>query len=169
MNNKYHLLVVDENPYVVEILLQTLAKDFKITVAATGQEAARLLIQGNRFDCVLTELNLSFFSGLDLTKLIRMSKLSAQTPVVVLSNAPDSATRIECLEQGVDAFLSKPFNPLEVKAKLNALLRRTDASVASFQEQSVPVQRSAESRSFWPQRFRTLASLLGDHSLSHTA
>lgn len=169
MNNKYHLLVVDENPYVVEILLQTLAKDFNITVAATGQEAARLLIQGNRFDCVLTELNLSFFSGLDLTKLIRMSKLSAQTPVVILSNAPDSATRIECLEQGVDAFLSKPFNPLEVKAKLNALLRRADAPVASFQQQYVAVQHPAESRSFWPQRLRTLSSLLSDHSLSHTA
>lgn len=168
MNIKYHLLIVDENPYVVEILLQTLTKDFKVTVATTGQEAARLLIQGNRFDCVLTELNLSFFSGLDLTKLIRMSKLSAQTPVVILSNAPDSATRIECLEQGVDAFLLKPFNPLEVKAKLNALLRRADAPIASFQQLSTPIQHPAESRSFWPQRLRTLSSLLGNHSLSHT-
>ena len=130
MNTNHHLLIVDENPYVVEILVQTLRKDFTITVANTGQEAARLLIQGNRFDCVLTELNLSFFNGLELIKLIRMSRVAAQTPIVILSSVPDSATRIQCLEQGADDFLSKPFNPLEVKAKLHALLRRSEAPEA---------------------------------------
>ncbi len=75
MNSKYQLLLVDENPYVADILKQTLKDDFIITVANTGHEAARLLIQGTRFDCVLTELNLPIFSGLELTKLIRMSKL----------------------------------------------------------------------------------------------
>ena len=165
MNTKHHLLIVDENPYVVEILAETLARDFTITVATSGQEAARLLIQGNRFDCVLTELDLSFFSGLELTKLIRMSKLSAQTPVVILSNASDSTTRIECLDQGVDAFLSKPFNPLEVRAKLNALLRRADLSVVS----GAPVQQPSKSKPIWSQRSRLLSALLGNYSLSQPA
>ena len=84
MNTKYHLLLVDENPYIIDILVQTLSNDFKITVANTGQEAARLLIQGNRFDCVITELELAFFNGLELTKLIRMSRLASQTPVMIL-------------------------------------------------------------------------------------
>ena len=168
MNNKYQLLIVDENPYVVEILVQTLSKDFTVTVANTGQEAARLLIQGNRFDCVLTELDLSFFNGLELTKLIRMSRLAAHTPIVVLSNAPDSATRIQCLEQGVDAFLSKPFNPLEVKAKLQALLRRADAPVFSA-KQAIQLNPHPESKSIWQLRSRILAMLFGDYSFPQSA
>ncbi len=165
MNTKRHLLIVDENPYVVDILVQTLSKDFKITVAATGQEAARLLVQGNRFDSVLTELELPFFSGLELTKLIRMSRLTAHIPVVILSNASDSTIRIECLEQGVDAFLSKPFNPLEVKAKLHALLRRADSPVEETQ-QRLPVRLETGRKSLWPQRSRILSYILGNYAIS---
>ena len=165
MNKKHHLLIVDENPYVVDILVQTLTNDFKITVAQTGQEAARLLIQGNRFDSVLTELDLSFFSGLELTKLIRMSRLTAQTPVVILSNASDSTTRIDCLEQGVDAFISKPFNPLEVKAKLHALLRRADSPVEEAPKR-LPALFRTEDKPLWPQRSRILSMLLGNYAVS---
>lgn len=169
MNAKHHLLIVDENPYVVDILVQTLNKDFKITVASTGQEAARLLIQGNRFDCVLTELDLAFFSGLELTKLIRMSRLASQTPVVILSNVPDSATRIQCLEQGVDAFLSKPFNPLEVKAKLHALLRRADSPIEETQRRLVPSVVQPDTKPFWQQKSRILSMLFGSYALPQSA
>lgn len=129
MNTKHRLLIVDGNPYVTGILVQTLKANFNVTVANTGQDAVRLLVQGNRFDCVLTELNLPLFSGLELTKFIRANSLLRHTPIVVLSNASNSDTRIECLEQGADSYLAKPFNPLEVKAKLLALLRRTALSV----------------------------------------
>ena len=166
MNTKHHILIVDENPYVVEILVQTLRKDFTITVANTGQEAARLLIQGNRFDCVLTELELSFFNGLELIKLIRMSRVAAQTPIVILSNAPDSTTRIQCLEQGADDFLSKPFNPLEVKAKLHALLRRSEAPDTA---PSQLVQIDTQAKPFWQQKSRILSMLFGNYSLSQSA
>ena len=66
MKSKFHLLIVDENPYVADILVQTLKEDFDVTVVNSGQDAAKMLIQGHRFDCVLTELNLPFFSGLYL-------------------------------------------------------------------------------------------------------
>ncbi|GAB2587900.1 response regulator transcription factor [Spirosoma areae] len=168
MNKKHSLLIVDENPYVVDILVQTLSKDFIITVANSGQEAARLLIQGSRFTCILTELDLSFFSGLELTKLIRMSRLNAQTPIVVLSNAPDSATRIACLEQGVDDFLAKPFNPLEVKAKLQALLRRADSPVEQPQSRPFPARFQPETKPFWSQKSRLLSMLLGNYPLSQS-
>ncbi|GAB3718485.1 hypothetical protein GCM10028816_02690 [Spirosoma lituiforme] len=165
MKMKRHILIVDENQYVVDILVQTLSKDFRITVANTGQEAARLLIQGNRFDTVLTELDLPVFNGLELTKLIRMSHLTAQTPVVILSNVSDSTTRIDCLEQGVDAFLSKPFNPLEVKAKLHSLLRRADLTGQQAPD-SQPLQIKSEAKTSWPQRSRILSMLLGDMAVS---
>ena len=140
MNNKYHLLIVDGNPYIAGILVQTLRSSFNITVANTGQEAVRLLVQGKRFDCVLTELNLPHFGGLELTKFIRTNRLLKHTPIVVLSNASDSDTRIQCLEQGVDSYIAKPFNPLEVRAKLLALLRRSAFSVEETQYASMAVR-----------------------------
>lgn len=169
MKSKFHLLIVDENPYVAGILVQTLKKDFDVTVANSGQDAAKMLIQGHRFDCVLTELNLPFFSGLDLTKLIRMSKLQAKVPVVVLSNATDSDTRIECLEQGVDGYIAKPFNPLEVKAKLHALLRRVATPVETVEERSFSRQLFAETKPLWQPKSRILSMLFRGYSVSQSA
>ncbi len=169
MNKKPHLLIVDESPYVAGILLQTLKHDFTITVANTGQEAARLLIQGNRYDCVLTELNLPYFTGLELTKLIRMSRISSQTPVLVLSDASDSDTRIECLEQGVDSYIAKPFNPLEVKAKLHAILRRSNAPVEETSEVIFSNQLRSANKTLWQPRSRILSMLLGSPSVSQSA
>lgn len=169
MNSKFHLLIVDENPYVAGILVQTLRKDFDITVANSGQDAARLLIQGQRFDCVLTELNLPFFSGIDLTKLIRMNKLLSKTPVVVLSNATDSDTRIECLEQGVDGYISKPFNPLEVKAKLHALLRRTAPSSDMVGERAFTARLRTEDKPGGQPKSRILSFFSRGYSVSQSA
>ncbi|MCK8495668.1 response regulator transcription factor [Spirosoma sp. RP8] len=166
MNPKYHLLIVDENPYVADILVQTLKTDFSITVANTGQDAARLLIQGQRFDCVLTELNLPIFSGLELTKLIRMSKLIFQTPIIVLSNAPDSNTRIECLEQGVDSYISKPFNPLEVKAKIHAILRRSSRDEI---REPASARLQPEDKPFWLPKSRILSLLFRGSLATHSA
>lgn len=160
MNSKHHLLVVDGNPYVSGILAQTLRANFTVTVASTGQEAIRLLIQGNRFDCVLTELNLPLIGGLELTKFIRTNRLLKHTPVVVLSNASDSDTRIECLEQGVDSYIAKPFNPLEVRAKLLALLRRAAPAVEETHYSPVSVRPQPETKSFHQPKSRLLSMIL---------
>lgn len=151
---------MDANPYVSGILVQTLKSNFNVTVANTGQEAAQLLVQGNRFDCVLTELNLPFFNGLELTKLIRTSQLLKNTPVVILSNASDSETRINCLEQGVDSYITKPFNPLEVKAKLLALLRRSTIPVEETQQPFVVTRSLPETQSIELPKSRILAMIL---------
>lgn len=161
MNTKHHLLIVDGNPYVAGILVQTLKADFNITVAGTGQDAVRSLIQGNRFDCVLTELNLPILSGLELTKFIRTNRLLSHTPIVVLSNASDSDTRIKCLEQGVDSYIAKPFNPLEVKAKLLALLRRTAPSSEEIPDYSAASTRpQLEKNSLWQPKSGFLSVIL---------
>lgn len=160
MDRKYKLLIVDQNPYVADILVQTLRNDFITTVASTGQEAARLLIQGSRFDCVLTELNLPVLNGLDLTKLIRTNRLINHIPVLVLSNAPDSETRIKCIEEGVDNFVLKPFNPLEVKAKLHALLRRTEWPAGEVFTRSASVRMGSQISLLRQLRSRVMSFLL---------
>lgn len=160
MTTKHSLLLVDGNPYVSGILVQSLKAGFNVTVANTGQEAVRLLMQGNRFDCVLTELQLPQLSGLELTRFIRTSRLLKHIPIVVLSNASDSDTRIKCLEQGVDSYIAKPFNPLEVKAKLTALLRRASSPVQETQLAFVPARPQLESKPLWQPKSRILSMIL---------
>lgn len=169
MNAKPNLLVVDGNPYVAGILVQTLGTDFNVTVANTGQDAARLLTQGNRYDCVLTELNLPNLGGLELTKLIRMSRSMSHTPVVVLSGASDSDTRIQCLEQGVDGYIAKPFNPLEVKARLRAVLRRVSPPAEAAQPRPLPVRYAPNEKLTWPFKSRLLSIFQRELSVSQSA
>jgi DNA-binding response OmpR family regulator len=138
MKSRSNLLVVEENLYLTSVLEQTLKTDFNITVATSGDEAVRLLIGGNKFDLVITELELTHFSGFKLVKLIRTSMLLRHIPILVLSGSSDSETRITCLEEGADECITKPFNPLEVKAKLHAMLRRTKAQIFQAEAPTVP-------------------------------
>lgn len=138
MNQKYSLLIVDPNPYVADILAQTLQHDFAVSIARTGQEAARLLLQDKGFDFIVTESDMDGFSGLDLTKLVRTSGLIKQASIVILSSVSDSDTRIKFLENGADDFVAKPFNPLEVKAKLQSLLRRSSLPIQAISGRAVP-------------------------------
>jgi DNA-binding response OmpR family regulator len=147
-----------------------LKKDFEVTVATNGQEAAQLLTQGNRFDCVLTDLDLDVFSGFDLIKFIRSNRLLCQTPIVVLSAKSDSNTRIQCLELGVDNFMPKPFNPTEVKVRLLATVRRSDMPVTEeLPERPVSARLLPEVESFWQNKSRILFMVLKGYSLGQSA
>lgn len=161
-NELFHVLLVEENPYIAGVLAQTLEGDFRTTVAASGLDAVRLLTQGERFDAVITELKLAHFGGLELIKLIRTSNLLRNLPLLVLSGAEDSETRIQCLEEGADAYMTKPFNPLEVKAKLRVLLRRAVEHLTPVAEPvadlTLRLQRQDPQPSMWPKY--SLSSLL---------
>ncbi len=160
MNKKCRLLIVDPNPYVADILAQTLQNDFSICVARTGQEAAQVLLQEKSFDFVITELEMDGFSGLDLTKLVRTSGLIKQASIVVLSSASDSDTRIKCLENGADDFIAKPFNPLEIRAKLQVLLRRSSLPVPTSPVQTLPKRTSPQSGLLRQIRARVMSLIL---------
>ncbi|QJD79283.1 response regulator transcription factor [Spirosoma rhododendri] len=170
MNTKPRLLIVDGNPYIAGILVQNLKSDFNISVANTGPEAVRMLTQGNHYDCVLTELNLPFFSGLELTKFIRENRFLRNTAVMVLSGATDSDTRINSLNSGVDDFALKPFNPLEIRAKLHALLRRSasPAYETAF-SQPVPARLLPDIKTFWQQKTRVLSLIRRSEPIKQSA
>ena len=142
------LLIVEENPHIVTVLTQTLGADYSITVAGNSRDAVRLLVQGRRFDCIITELDLPFFDGLELTKLVRMSKLAQKAFVLILSDATDSDTRIACLEAGADAHVAKPFNPVEVKVILRELVTRYALAEDPDETLVIPMHSSLLKR-FW--------------------
>jgi DNA-binding response OmpR family regulator len=128
MENQYHVLVVEDDTYIRKVLRHTLKAEFEITTLNNGIEAMDWLEAGNPVDIIITDLQMPYLSGQDLIRTIRASSLLRQVPIIVLSTFTDSATKIACLEQGADDYMIKPFNPLEVKAKINAILRRNSSA-----------------------------------------
>ncbi|RIV27848.1 DNA-binding response regulator [Fibrisoma montanum] len=132
MSENYHVLFIDEDVFIRNILRHTLSAEFTITTLPNGIEAMSWLEQGHEPDIIVTELKLPHLDGRELIQLVRGSNLFGHIPILVLSVVDDSATRIDCLDRGADGYINKPFNPMEVRAKIRAILRRTQPSTASL-------------------------------------
>jgi len=124
MKDQYHILIVDDDTFIRKVLRHTLKTDFQVTTQSNGIEAMNWLEQGNEPDLIVTDLQMPYLDGMELVRLIRTSSLFRHIPIIMLSVHEDSMTRINCLDAGADDYLTKPFNPLEVRAKINAILRR---------------------------------------------
>jgi len=115
------LLVVDDNPdlrsYVSRILHQA---NFNIIVARNGAEGIDMAHK-YKPDVIITDLMMPVVSGLDLIKMVRDDQSLKGTPIILLTAKANEDTRIEGVELGADAYLSKPFNDRELLAEVKNL------------------------------------------------
>lgn len=125
MKNRYHILHIDDDVYIRRIIQHTMNTEFELSSCMNGIEAMSWLEEGNLPDIILTDLHMPQLNGQELIRLIRSSSIFNTIPIIVLSSMEDSALKISCIEEGADDFIVKPFNPLEVKVKIKAILRRT--------------------------------------------
>jgi DNA-binding response OmpR family regulator len=132
------VLVVDDEPVVREVLTRYLERDgFDVETAADGEDAIA------RFDAaapdlVLLDLMLPRLDGFEVFRAIRSR---SQSPVIMLTARGDVTDRIVGLDVGADDYVSKPFSPSEVTARVRAVIRRTQGAGASAGEQSGAVLR----------------------------
>ncbi|TDB59795.1 response regulator transcription factor [Arundinibacter roseus] len=119
------LLIIDDEPAISKILEHFLKKEYLITTKSDGNEGLQWLEEGNEVDIIIADLNMPNLNGIEFLKITKASNLYADIPVVILSGSDSSNDRIQCLNLGADDFMVKPFNPMEVQAKINAILRRT--------------------------------------------
>ncbi len=122
---KLTLLVMDDEQGIRKILEHFLKKDFNVVIKNDGVEGMTWLEEGNYADLVIADLNMPNLDGKEFLKIARASNFFADIPIVILSGEDDSNERIRCLNLGADDFMIKPFNPMEVLAKISAILRRT--------------------------------------------
>jgi|SRR4051812_38050681 DNA-binding response OmpR family regulator len=114
------ILVVEDEPAIAESVAYALGRDgFVVTLAATAGQAAAL---ADSVDLVVLDLMLPDGSGFDLIARWRKAK---QVPVIVLSSRDGEADRVVALEAGADDYVTKPFSPREVVARVRAVLRRS--------------------------------------------
>jgi two-component system catabolic regulation response regulator CreB len=115
------LLVVEDEPAIAESVTYALTRDgFS---AASAPDAASALDMASDADLIVLDLMLPDGSGFDLINGWR--KEGRRTPIIVLSSRDDEADRIAALESGADDYVTKPFSPREVVARVRAVLRRT--------------------------------------------
>jgi two-component system, OmpR family, response regulator len=119
-----HVLVVDDDAAVRRLVDEYLVQnDFRVSGAEGGAELSRAL-GGQVIDLVLLDLRLR---GEDGMQLLRQMRAHSQIPVIILTGRAEEADRVMGLELGADDYLTKPFSPRKLLARIRTVLRRTHA------------------------------------------
>ncbi|MBN1152120.1 MAG: response regulator transcription factor [Dehalococcoidia bacterium] len=121
------ILVVDDEPKVCDLLRAYLERSGYIVSCAGDGRSALAEAERRRPDLVLLDLNLPGMDGLDVCKTLRRT---SDVPIIMLTARDEEADRIVGLELGADDYVTKPFSPREVVARVKAVLRRRDISLA---------------------------------------
>ena len=119
---KHSILVVDDEPQIRRVLKTVLGRQkYSIRTASDGEEALVLMKEWSP-DLVITDLRMPNMDGIELCRSLR--KRSA-VPIIVLSVRGEEATKIQALDEGADDYVTKPFSPNELLARVRAALRRS--------------------------------------------
>lgn len=149
----FEVLVVDDDGEILSLVAKFLRSNgFRVHTARSGVEMGEALRNG-AIDLIVLDLMLPGRSGLDLCRDLRRT---SSIPVIMLTAKGEDTDRIVGLEVGADDYLPKPFNPRELLARINAVLRR----VRSQDQQ--PFERSGRTLQFAGWRLDTLKRELTD-------
>jgi two-component system alkaline phosphatase synthesis response regulator PhoP len=124
------VLVVDDDPQIVRLVRAYLEQaGFAVRTAADGEDALHQ-IRTERPALVVLDLMLPRRDGLEVTRIVRGDPTLAATPILMLTARVEDIDRIVGLELGADDYVTKPFHPREVVARVKAILRRTGSSTS---------------------------------------
>lgn len=121
------ILVVEDEADIRTLITYHLSQErFRVLEAENGEDALDL-VQQESPRLIVLDLMLPNLSGLDVCKIIRQNPETAQTPILMLTAKAGEADRVVGLELGADDYITKPFSPREMVARVKAVLRRTEA------------------------------------------
>jgi len=122
------VLVVDDEVETRRLLRDTLEQEgYKVQTASSGEEALRQ-VESTPPDLLVLDLILPDMSGLELCKMVREW---SEMPIIAVSAQTEGRTKVETLDQGADAYLTKPFGLPEFLARVRGMLRRTCGATPS--------------------------------------
>lgn len=123
--SKATILVIEDEAEIREMLRFSLERaDFEVREAETAEEALNML-QGRLPDLLLVDWMLPGISGVELVRRLRKDELTANLPAIMLTARGEESDKLKGFDCGADDFLTKPFSPKELLARIKALLRRS--------------------------------------------
>ena len=119
-----HVLAVDDDPSMRQMIADYLAdNDIRVTALGSGKEIAEIMAR-DTIDLLILDLKLPGEDGMQIARRLRAE---SDVPIIILTGRKDEADRVMGLELGADDYLTKPFSPRELLARIRALLRRSRA------------------------------------------
>ena len=119
-----HVLAIDDDPSIRQMIADYLGdNDIQVTTIGSGKEIADVMAR-NTIDLLILDLKLPGEDGMQIARALRAE---SDVPIIMLTGRKDEADRVMGLELGADDYLTKPFSPRELLARIRALLRRSRA------------------------------------------
>ena len=166
---KPSVLIVEDEEALVTLLRYNLEKEsFHVVSAADGEEAL-VLAKEETPDLILLDWMLPLMSGIELCRRLRRSPGLAKVPIIMLTAKGEEADKVRGLESGADDYVTKPFSPAELIARMRAVMRRThpaiDAEQLVFEDLIMDlaahrVRRGSRDVHLGPTEFRLLRHLM---------
>jgi len=120
------ILIVEDEKDIVELIAHYLEKDGFKTISASDGAKGLELVKEKSPDMVILDLMLPKIDGIEVCKRIKADSKSASTPIIMLTAKGEETDRIIGLELGADDYITKPFSPRELVARIKAIFRRTE-------------------------------------------
>ena len=125
METPKHILVVDDESDLVELISYNLKKEgFSVDSAMDGETALSKIKKG-RYDLVVLDLMLPGIQGMEICRILRNDPKTKALPIIMLTARGEEVDKILGLEMGADDYITKPFSPRELVARVKAVLRRS--------------------------------------------
>ena len=125
MKKQYAIMVVDDNPEILDFLSKILSEEYFVISALSGEEAVQIL-EKNNIDLIISDVMMEDMNGFELCRKIKSNINISHIPVILLTAKTDTESKIQGLEAGADAYIDKPFSPFHLKAQLRNLFRKRE-------------------------------------------
>ncbi len=119
-----NILVVEDEPAIQELLALNLTQAGHNAIRALSVEQAQLLIRETLPDLIILDWMLPGMSGIEFARKLKADELTKAIPIIMLTARGEEADKVRGLEVGADDYVTKPFSPRELNARIKAVLRR---------------------------------------------
>jgi len=120
-----YILIVEDEPDIRELLNFTISRSgHSVIEAETAEDALTILDRGTP-ELIIIDWMLPGMDGIDLAKKLRADELTKELPIIMLTARGEESDKLRSFEAGIDDYVTKPFSPKELMARIKALLRRT--------------------------------------------
>lgn len=131
------ILIVDDDKDIVELLsIYVKNEGYDVEKAYNGKETITKINTNPDIDLMILDVMMPQLDGMAVVRAVRKD---SQIPILMLSAKTDDLDKIQCLVQGADDYVTKPFNPLEVMARVKSLLRRSQHEVKNNEPDQIEV------------------------------